>query len=114
MIAAAAALTAFSAFTAYARPQARAQAVIRSSGQTWVYPLDAAETLSIPGPLGDTVVEIRERRVRFVSSPCVNQTCVAAGHVSAQGQWAACLPNKVFVLIEGTDEGEGAVDSTAW
>jgi hypothetical protein len=128
VIAAASALTAFSAFAAYARPQARAQAVIRSSGrtsaggaslavgsgQTWVYPLDAAETLSIPGPLGDTVVEIREGRVRFVSSPCLNQTCVASGHISAQGQWAACLPNKVFVSIEGTDGVEGSVDSTAW
>jgi hypothetical protein len=61
------------------------------------------------------VVEIRGGRARIVSSPCVNQTCVAAGAVHSPGQWTACLPNRVMVSISGSNsEAEGAVDAASW
>ncbi|GHV49074.1 hypothetical protein AGMMS49546_39810 [Spirochaetia bacterium] len=108
------ALTAFSAFTIYAKPQNTQQVMIQGSGQVWVFPLDAEETVTVPGPLGNTVVEIRDRQAHVVSSPCDNQTCVAAGHIEADGQWVACLPNNVFVVIEGRDDINGILDSTTW
>jgi hypothetical protein len=79
-----------------------------------VFPLDAEEHIGVSGPLGETVVEISGGQSRVLSSPCANQTCVAAGHLSRRGQWAACLPNKVFVYIEGTGDDDTAPDSTTW
>jgi hypothetical protein len=108
------ALTVFSAFVIYGKPQAARQVTIQGGGGVWVFPLDAEETVTVPGPLGDTVVEIRDRRAQVISSPCDNQTCVAAGHIDANGEWVACLPNKVFVIIEGTYDDNGTVDTAAW
>jgi hypothetical protein len=98
------ALIAFSSFAVYTAKLDSRQVIVRGTEGTWVFPLNSAETISVKGPLGDTVIEIREGRASFLSSPCANQICVAAGHVHRQGQWTACLPNKVFLYIEGTND----------
>ena len=108
----AAGLTFFSAFTVYIKPQGAARVLIRAQGTQWTFPVAAEETVVVSGPLGDTVVRIHESRAWVESSPCENQTCVAAGLLTRQGQWAACLPNNVLLIIEGTD-GEGT-DVIAW
>jgi hypothetical protein len=74
---------------------------ISGSGQEWVFPLDAEETLRVPGPLGDTVVRIHDGSVRVLDSPCPEKICVATGAVSRPGQTIACLPNRVLVVIRG-------------
>jgi hypothetical protein len=114
MILIALALTGFSAFAAYARPRSAAQVLIEGSGRRWVFPLDAEETIPVPGPLGETVVRIHNHEAWVESSPCDNQTCVAAGHVNKQGEWAACLPNNVLLMVEGRDDLENNLDSGAW
>jgi hypothetical protein len=103
-----------SALGIYAGPDSRPQVRIRSAGQTWFFPLASEETLAVPGPLGDTVIEISRGGTRVVSSPCANQTCVAAGHIRRRGQWTACLPNKVLVVIEGGEDGAESIDAAAW
>jgi hypothetical protein len=107
-------ITILSAFAVYAGPDSAARAVIRGAGKTWIFPLDADEILTIPGLLGDTLVEIHGGKAAIISSPCNNQTCIATGHISRQGQWAACLPNNVFLLIEGNIDNEDAPDAAAW
>jgi hypothetical protein len=107
-------LTALLAFSVYGRSQDAARVILRGEGKTWVFPLDAEERIRVPGPLGETVVEISGGRSRVLSSPCANQTCVAAGQVYRQGQWTACLPNRVFVYIEGSGEGDADLDSATW
>jgi hypothetical protein len=90
---------------------------LKGESGAWVFPQDAEETVTVPGPLGDTVVEIRGGRARVLSSPCQNQICVAAGAIRSHGQWTACLPNQVLVSVEGRGKspGEGAeVDAAAW
>jgi hypothetical protein len=90
---------------------------IKGESGTWVFPLDAEETVAVPGPLGDTVVEIRGGRARVLVSPCQNQTCVAAGSIHAHGQWTACLPNRVLVSVEGRgkkSEQGAEIDAAAW
>jgi hypothetical protein len=108
----AAGLTFFSAYTAYIKPQGQAQVLIRGQDSEWAFPIDAEETVIVPGPLGDTVVSIRGNRARVESSPCENQTCVASGTLARQGQWAACLPNNVLLMIHGT--GDDDVDAHVW
>jgi hypothetical protein len=89
-----------------------AQISIKSAGRTWVFPLDAEETIIVSGPLGNTTIEIRDGEAYILHSPCANQTCIAVGPIHRQGQWVACLPNGVFLSIEG--EENGGLDATTW
>ena len=107
-------LIGFSAFEAYLKPQNAEQVLIQGAYETWVFPLDAEETVQVRGPLGLTVVKIHENQAWVESSPCSNQTCVASGHVRYRGAWVACLPNSVFLLIEGSDEQGNTPDSITW
>jgi hypothetical protein len=107
-------LTASLAFAVYGRSRDAGRVIVRGEGKTWVFPLDAEERIGVPGPLGETVVEISGGRARALSSPCANQTCVAAGQLYRRGQWTACLPNRVFVYIEGAGDGDQILDSTTW
>ena len=85
-----------------------------SIGEEWIYPLEADREIKIRGPLGITTVHIHDRRVAIESSPCPNQTCVAAGSIDRPGQWVACLPNQVFVRVEGRSDDEAVVDIGTW
>ena len=105
----AAGLTVFSAYSVYVKPQGVSQVLIKGQGSEWTFQLDADETVVVSGPLGDTVVKIHGNRAWVESSPCENQTCVASGFVERQGQWAACLPNNVLLMIHGT--GDEDVDA---
>jgi hypothetical protein len=107
-------LTLCSALAVYSGAESGARVVIQGSGRTWIFPLEAEERIAVPGPLGETVVGIGGSRAMVLSSPCANQTCVAAGHIARPGNWTACLPNKVLVSIEGKGDEDGTVDAAAW
>ena len=109
----AAAVVAFSALSAYGPGGGQASAILKGRSGEWVYPLAADRELRVPGPLGDTIVEIRDKKVFIEASPCPNKTCIAAGSISKPGQWLACLPNEVIVRIEGRTP-EGGVDASVY
>ena len=89
--------------------------MIRGQGREWSFPLETKETVIVSGPLGNTVVRIDDNHAWVESSPCGNQTCVAAGLVTRQGQWAACLPNNVLLIIESAPAMTGEdVDAVVW
>jgi hypothetical protein len=113
VIALATALTLIIAVTVHGRQTASSRVIVRGPDKTWVFPLEAEELVSVVGYIGETVVEISGGRTAIVSSPCGGQTCVAAGTLHKNGQWAACLPNKVFLLIEGTP-AQDDVDAASW
>lgn len=92
---------------------AASMVVIRGPYNTWVYPMDKEELISVNGILGETLIAIHNGSAAIVSSPCTGQTCVAAGSLHKNGQWTSCLPNRVFLLIEGSDEKDD-VDAVAW
>ena len=71
----------------------------------YLFPLDLLETVSVEGPLGNTTLAIDSDGVRVISSPCPHQICVQSGTISRTGQWIGCLPNSVFVRIEGGESG---------
>jgi len=106
-------LTAAIGGVVYSGESSSSHVTIRSPDKTWVYPLDTELRISVAGPIGETTVEINRGRTAIVSSPCDGQTCVAAGALARNGQWAACLPNRIFVLIEGVDGGN-AIDAASW
>lgn len=55
--------------------------------------------LAVPGPLGDSVLEVQAGRMRFQSSPCQGKQCIHSGWLSRAGDFAACLPNRVSVAL---------------
>jgi len=105
-------LTLSSAYAAYVKPQSTVRVLIRGQDKEWTFPIETNETVAVNGPLGDTIVKISEGKAWIESSPCDNQTCVGMGYVHRQGQWALCLPNKVMLVIEGTDDED--IDIITW
>jgi hypothetical protein len=63
----------------------------------YVLPLDEEKTVPVQGPLGTTLVEIKNHRVRVVESPCQNKLCIQQGWV--EHGVIACLPNKVLITV---------------
>ena len=110
-------LTAFSAYEVFAKSRGAAQVMIQGpNNRSWVYPLDAEETVRVRGILGgDTVVRISGGEVWAESSPCDNQTCVGMGRINPGSwwPWIACLPNNVMFTIEGGNDSE-LNDATTW
>jgi hypothetical protein len=86
--------------SAYSARSGDPKVVVEAAGTQWVYPLKADRRLRVPGPLGEELIEIANREVFVVSSPCPNKICILQGKISRPGQWIACLPNKVFIRIE--------------
>ncbi|MDQ7786656.1 MAG: NusG domain II-containing protein [Thermodesulfovibrionales bacterium] len=63
----------------------------------YVLPLDEEKTVSVQGPQGTTLIEIRNHRVRVVESPCQNRLCIQQGWV--EHGVITCLPNKVLLTV---------------
>ena len=106
-------LTIYIAVSVYSGTNLESQVIIQSSEKSWIYPLNSEVKLSIKGPIGETIVEINNGKAAIISSPCPGQTCVTSGYLSKNGHWAACLPNRVFVFIEGSGNEEG-IDAASW
>jgi hypothetical protein len=104
---------AFSAVSVYGPGSGQADVAIKGRDGEWLYPLSVDRDVAVAGPIGDTYVEIRDKSARITDSPCPNKTCIAAGAIAKPGQWLACLPNQVFVRIEGGNANAG-VDASVY
>ena len=93
----------YSAFAIYSKPEINTAVIIRGQGREWVFPLNAEETVEVQGPLGTSLIRISGHEAWVESSPCKNQICVAAGQIHRYRSWVVCLPNNVFLLIEGNN-----------
>ena len=57
--------------------------------------------LQVQGPLGVSIIEIKELRARFLESPCKGQQCVHSGWLETAGELTACLPNRISIQLLG-------------
>lgn len=73
--------------------------------QTIALPVDTVVTLN--GPVGRTVVEVRGKQVRVRDSDCRNKICVRTGWIKSSGQISVCAPNRVMVLVKSGDGVDG-------
>ena len=91
--------------SAYANPSAPGTVVISAPESEWIFSLSKEGMYTIPGELGDMTVEIHANQVRVLDSPCREKICIRTGAISRSGAWIACIPNRVFIRIQGqTDE----------
>jgi len=94
-------LTAWLAATVW-RGGAPSKIVIRAGGHIFTEArLDAPQRITVPGPLGNSVVEIEPGRARVATDPGPRQLCVKQGWLSHAGDAALCLPNQISVELTG-------------
>jgi len=63
--------------------------------------LDEDRIVKVSGPLGVSIVEIKDGRVRMLSSPCPDKLCIKEGYIDKAGQVIICIPNRIVIKIEG-------------
>jgi len=81
---------------------------------TFLYPLKEDRIVEAKGPLGVTEIHIAGGKVWVHDSPCTNKVCVAMGTIGESGQYVACLPNRIFVIITGGAPHPEAPDAGVW
>ncbi|MFW5710377.1 MAG: NusG domain II-containing protein [Spirochaetota bacterium] len=86
---------------------------VQTESGIYVYPMEENRRVAAEGPIGTTYIEIEDGHAAVVQSPCPNKLCIQAGELHEHGDWSACMPNKVFVEVEGR-ESEGEVDATTY
>ena len=77
-----------------------ANLIIKSSEKEFVYPLSKNREIEVKGLIGNSVIVIEDGKAYFKSSPCKNQVCIQMGAVHDENDWAACLPNDIFIRVE--------------
>ena len=76
----------------------------------YTFPLDKDTTVAVPGPAGNTLVEIRKGKVRVKEASCPNKLCEKQGWVT-KGV-IVCLPNHIVITVGGkTDTDPKGVDA---
>lgn len=76
--------------------------IVKSPQGEWIYPLDTDKEIFIQGALGITEINIKNGEAGIKDSACPHKTCTQHGGLKNPGDWNACLPNKVFLYIEGS------------
>lgn len=77
---------------------------IKTESGNYRYNLDKDQIHTFSGPVGETIIEIKDNKVHILSSDCHNKTCVESGYIENGGQTLVCLPNKIVVKIEGNSD----------
>lgn len=80
-----------------------------AGGWSRVVPLDENARYEVPGPLGPSVVEVRDGAVLMSSSPCPGRVCERMGPARRPGESIVCVPNGVVVVVGGD---AGSTDAT--
>lgn len=88
-----------------------AEAVVLVAGKPWArLNLFQDQELHVPGPLGDSHIQVHDGQARFVDSPCPNKLCVHTGWLSQGGEVAVCLPNRVSLQVLASDPRFDAIN----
>ena len=80
-----------------------AEAVVTVDGlEIGRYPLKTNGTFPLNGGSNILVVENGEAWVSEAN--CPDHVCMGMGHISRNGEFIACLPNRLLVVVEGAAE----------
>ena len=71
----------------------------------YTFPLQTDRTVSVEGPFGETLIEIKGNKARIREAHCPNRLCVKEGWVS-RGV-IVCLPNRIVVFVGGRGDRRG-------
>jgi len=74
--------------------------VFSAGGLERVVPLSREGSYRVSGPLGESVFEIRDRKVRMKESPCPEKICLRSGWKDGAGQAIICAPNRTGLFLK--------------
>lgn len=77
--------------------------------EVYILSINEDNVINIKGKLGFTTVEIKNRKVRIVSSPCSNKLCIRQGWIESGS--IICIPNNVIVSVGEFQEGNKVIDA---
>ena len=81
--------------------QGPAVAVIKVKDTEYIYPLNQPRELEFEGVLDKAHLMIHDGCIEFVESPCRDKICIHMGQARKDGDFLACLPNRIIVTVEG-------------
>ena len=90
-------------------PKGRTVLVEVNGRPLYVLPLGRDRIVEVEGPLGRTVIELRQEKVRIKDSPCPTKQCVKQGWIEHGA--LVCLPNKVVITIGNDSDDVDTVDA---
>ncbi len=73
--------------------------------------LDEDRIVSVTGPIGDNVIEVRDGKVHMVEAPCAQKLCIRQGWINRGA--IICLPNKVAATVSSRKESEDSSEYDA-
>lgn len=82
-----------------ASPQGSDVIVEIDGREAYTFPLATDTVVTVTGPVGDAVIEIRDRKARVREASCQNRVCIREGWVSSGV--IVCLPNRMIVHVGG-------------
>ena len=65
----------------------------------------------IEGEQGTNKLRIGNGSCQVLEASCPDHNCIAFGQLSKPSDFAACLPNKMVMTVEGNNGADGAVDT---
>lgn len=72
---------------------------VTANGEEYLYQMNVDRIITVKGAIGDTVIEIKNGKYRFVDSACQNKTCVKSGWTNSTIIPVTCLPNRVQAVV---------------
>lgn len=66
-------------------------------------PLNENHRYTLSGPRGDSIIEVSQGRIRFIESPCQGKQCIHSGWLQRDGEFTACIPNRISITVRGRD-----------
>lgn len=95
-------LVAVTAYAQIAPGQQGSVAMIHAPGMAdRTISLQEDQVIEVQGKLGISRIEVKSGQARMVESACPNRLCLQMGWVDRPGQSVICLPNQVWLTIEG-------------
>lgn len=75
---------------------------VRTADGDEIYPLNKDGVFSLNGGTNTLVIENGEAWVSEAN--CPDKVCMGMGKISKNGEFIACLPNQVIIVVEGGEE----------
>ena len=75
---------------------------VRTNDGDEIYPLNKDGVFSLNGGTNTLVIENGEAWVSEAN--CPDKICMGMGKISKNGEFIACLPNQVIIVVEGGEE----------
>jgi len=84
--------------------------IYKDNNQYAQYPLGENRDITVNGHHGLMKIEIKNTKVRIVSSSCQKQICVNSGYISKSFQQLICAPNHILIEIQSKN-GNNSFDA---